>query len=113
MKDIKNVPASIRARLLSRSKASGEDFGRTLLRYGVERFLFRLSQLSSCDRFVLKGAMLFITWAKGAYRTTGDLDLLGYGPPDPATMRSIFAEVCAVSDLTMGSCSMRVPSRSK
>jgi hypothetical protein len=97
VKEIKNLPASIRARLLSRSRASGEDFGRTLLRYGVERLLFRLSQHWSCDRFVLKGAMLFITWAKGAHRTTGDLDLLGYGPPDPATMRSIFAEVCAVS----------------
>lgn len=97
MKRIKNLSASIRSRLLARSRTAREDFGRTLLRYGVERFLFRLSQHPSRDRFVLKGAMLFITWSEGARRTTADLDLLGYGPPDPATMKSILAEICAVS----------------
>lgn len=97
MKEIKNLPASIRARLLARSRTSGEDFGRTLVRYGVERFLFRLSQHSSRDRFVLKGAMLFITWPEGAQRSTGDLDLLNFGLADPAAMKVIIAEICAIS----------------
>lgn len=97
MKELKNLPASIRARLLAHSRANDEDFGRTLLRYGVERFLFRLSLHSRRDRFVLKGAMLFTTWSEGAHRTTGDLDLLGYGAPDPITMRGILAEICAIS----------------
>jgi len=97
VKEIKNLPASIRAKLLARSRTSGEDFGRTLVRYGVERFLFRLSQHSSRDRFVLKGAMLFITWPEGAQRSTGDLDLLSFGPPEPAAMKAIIAEICAVS----------------
>lgn len=97
MKEIKNLPASIRAKLLARSRAGGEDFGRTLVRYGVERFLFRLSQHSSRDRFVLKGAMLFITWPEGAQRSTGDLDLLSFGPPEPAAMKAIITEICAIS----------------
>jgi hypothetical protein len=96
MKQIKNLPASVRAKLLAHAKASGEDFNRTLVRYGIERFLFRLSQHANRDRFILKGAMLFITWPEGAHRPTGDLDLLAYGPPEPAAMKLIIAEICAI-----------------
>ena len=96
MKEIKNLPASIRAKLLTLAKANKEDFNRTLVRYGIERFLYRLSQHAHRDRFLLKGAMLFITWPEGMYRPTGDLDLLAYGPPEPAVMQSIIAEICAV-----------------
>lgn len=98
MKQIKNLPASVRAKLLAHSKAHGEDFNRTLVRYGIERFLFRLSQHGNCDRFILKGAMLFITWPEGAYRPTGDLDLLAYGPSDPETVKAVIAEICAVPE---------------
>ncbi len=37
----------------------GEDFQLILTRYGLERLLSRLSQSEYCDRFILKGAMLF------------------------------------------------------
>lgn len=98
MTDIKNLPASVRAKLLGHAKATGANFDRVLVRYGVERFLYRLSQHHYRDRFILKGAMLFLTWPKGAFRPTGDLDLLGYGPPDPDAMKAVFAEICAVTD---------------
>lgn len=98
MKEIKNLPASVRAKLFARSKANNEDFNRTLVRYGVERFLFRLSQHRDRNRFILKGAMLFITWPEGAHRPTGDLDLLAYGPPEPAAMKMIVAEICAIPE---------------
>jgi hypothetical protein len=98
MKQIKNLPASVRAKLLAHAKDRGEDFNRTLVRYGIERFLFRLSQHVSRDRFILKGAMLFITWPEGAHRPTGDLDMLAHGSPDPAAMRLIIAEICAVQE---------------
>ena len=54
-----NPAASIRARLLSLSKSRGEDFTLTLLNYGIERFLYRLSRSTRRDQFVLKGAVLF------------------------------------------------------
>jgi len=96
MTEIKNLPASIRAKLLALAKANGEDFNRTLVRYGIERFLYRLSLHAHRDRFILKGAMLFITWPEGMHRPTGDLDLLAYGPPEPKMMQSIIADICAV-----------------
>jgi hypothetical protein len=98
MKEIRNIPASVRARLFAWSKERGENFDRTLVRYGVERFLYRLSQHAQRDRFILKGAMLFITWPEGIHRPTGDLDLLGHGPPDPDTMKALINEICAIAD---------------
>lgn len=41
--------------------------------------LYRLSRSKYQNHFVLKGAMLFILWAPTPNRTTGDLDVLGYG----------------------------------
>lgn len=98
MTEIKNLSASIRAKLLNHAKATGANFDRVLVRYGVERFLYRLSQHPYCDRFILKGAMLFLTWPEGVFRPTGDLDLLGYGPPDPDAMKAVFADICSLPD---------------
>lgn len=101
MKPLTNLPASVRARLLAHAKSHREDFNRTLARYAIERFLYRLSRdTKRRERFVLKGAMLFVTWSPTTHRPTGDLDLLAHGPADPAAMRDIIAEICgtAVSD---------------
>ena len=56
----KNIAASVKARLQNAANKRGEDFNLLLLRYGIERVLFRLSQSLYADRFVLKGAMLFV-----------------------------------------------------
>jgi hypothetical protein len=98
MTEIKNFAASVRAKLLTHAKATGANFDRVLVRYGVERFLYRLSQHHYRDRFILKGAMLFLTWPEGAFRPTGDLDLLGHGPPDPDALKTVFAEICSLDD---------------
>ena len=55
----KDLAASVRARLLNIAKAEGSDFNQVLVRYALERFLYRLSQSSHADRFLLKGALLF------------------------------------------------------
>lgn len=95
MKRLTNLPASVHARLLAHAKATHADFNRTLARYAIERFLYRLSRNEDHrDRFVLKGAMLFITWPGTTYRPTSDLDLLAFGSPDPTTMRSVVAAIC-------------------
>jgi len=88
--------ASIRQRLLDRAKAHGEDFQLVLDRYAVERLLYRLSQSSHRDEFVLKGAMLFALWFDEAHRPTRDADFLGFGPPDPDHLANMIREICTM-----------------
>jgi len=76
---LKNVGASVRVRLLHRSRDQRTDFQILLTRYALERLLYRLSRSEHRNRFILKGAMLFVTWVDAPFRPTRDLDLLGYG----------------------------------
>ncbi len=92
-KEIKNIGASVRARLLNLARASGHSFDLVLTRFALERLLYRLSQSRYADRFVLKGAMLLMTWLGDPHRGTRDLDLLGFGDPSPETMLAIFREI--------------------
>jgi hypothetical protein len=50
---ITNVAASVRDRLLSHSRKTGEDFGFLLQRYAAERLLYRLGRSAHRGRFVL------------------------------------------------------------
>lgn len=95
-KEIKNLGASIRARLFRISKEKGQNFDLILTRYAIERLLYRLAQSPHADRFVLKGAMLLMTWFDEPFRGTRDLDLLGYGDPSPEGLVDIFKEVLAM-----------------
>jgi len=72
---ITNVAASVRDRLLNRSRQTDEDFQFLLQRYAAERLLYRLRQSAHRGRFVLKGAMLFALWGGSVYRPTRDLAL--------------------------------------
>lgn len=85
-KELKNIGASVRAKLLALSKSNGQTFDLVLTRFALERLLYRLSQSEFSERFVLKGALLLITWLANPHRPTRDLDLLGYGDPDPERM---------------------------
>ena len=89
-----NVPASVRQRLLNLATQRKEDFGLLLTRYGLERFLYRLSVSRHRDSFVLKGALLLQLWTAEIYRPTRDLDLLGRGAPN-LNHRKIFSEICS------------------
>jgi hypothetical protein len=93
---IRNMAASIRARLLSLSQESNQPFQMLLTRYVLERLLYRLSTSAHRDRFVLKGAFLMTTWFVNPFRPTQDVDFLGFGDPDPDTMLNVFREICAV-----------------
>ena len=68
----KDIAASVRDRLQNHARVTGQDFQRVLVRYGIERLLYRLALSGIRDRFVLKGAMLFATWADAPFRATGD-----------------------------------------
>lgn len=95
---------SIRQRLLNLSRESGETFDYVLARYGIERVLYRLGRSEMADQFVLKGATLFHVWNSKLHRPTRDLDLLGFGPNDPETLRTVMLEImrvpCAEDGLT-------------
>ena len=86
----KNVAASVRQRLLNRSRETGEDYNLLLTRYGNERLLYRLSVSPHAGRFVLKGALLFTAWTGTPHRPTRDLDLLGSGDPSPDGLADLF-----------------------
>ena len=92
----KDPAASVRARLLDHAKRHGDDYQRVLTRYAIERLLFRLSQSDAAARYVLKGAMLFVTWPEHVFRPTGDLDLLGPGDSDPAATAELFTRICQI-----------------
>jgi len=79
----------VKQRLTNLARKRGENFNRLLVRYALERFLYRLSRSTHHDKFVLKGAMLFTLWLpdRPMHRATKDLDLLGYG--DPATEKVV------------------------
>jgi predicted nucleotidyltransferase component of viral defense system len=94
MKPPANLPASIRQRLLSLSRDRGEDFNFTLVRYGTERLLFRLSQSEHSDQFILKGALLLSLWTSRLQRPTRDIDLLGYGDSSQEALTELFRDLC-------------------
>jgi hypothetical protein len=91
-----DVPASIRARLLAKAKQRGEEFELFLVRYAIERFLYRLGASALRERCVVKGAALLTLWWEDPYRATRDVDLLAFGPDDEAAVRSIVETVTAV-----------------
>ena len=92
-----NVAASVRGRLLNVAKAQGVDFNQVLVRFALERILYRLSQSQHADRFLLKGALLFTLWYDMPHRATRDADLLGFGPSDLASVAETFRDIAAVA----------------
>jgi len=91
---MKNPAASVHARLAQRRTKTGEDYNVLLVRFTLERLLYRLSISKHREQFVLKGAMLFALWEPEMHRATRDLDLLGFGRSTPERLADIFRELC-------------------
>jgi hypothetical protein len=87
---------SVHARLLNHARRIGLDPNLVLARYGIERFLYRLSCSPHADRFVLKGALLMLVWLGETIRPTRDADLLGFGDLSEESLAKAFAEVCHI-----------------
>ena len=81
-KEVKNVAASVRARLLKLSRERGENFDLVLTKYALERMLYRISQSPYKDILILKGALLFELLTEQRYRPTRDADFLSQGDSD-------------------------------
>jgi len=93
----KNLPESVRQRLLKLSAARREPFDLLLARFAVERLLYRLGTTRHANRFLLKGAMLFAVWLDNMHRPTRDVDLLGFGTIEAGEIQGVFKEVCETS----------------
>lgn len=92
-----NLAASVRARLLNVAKAQASDFNQVLVRFALERILYRLTQSKYADRFLLKGALLFTLWYDMPHRATRDADLLGFGASDLESVAQVFREIAAIA----------------
>lgn len=89
--------ASVRARLLNLARAQNVDFNQVLVRFALERMLFRLGQSPHAERFLLKGALLFTLWYGMPHRATRDADLLGFGASDLESVAQTFREIAALA----------------
>ena len=74
---MKNISASIHARLANESQRSKKPFNELLQHYGMERFLYRISKTEYANNFVLKGGLIFTVWEIEQRRSTRDIDFLG------------------------------------
>ena len=91
-----NLSHSIRDRLLQLARQQNEEFQNYLMRFALERWMYRLSQSKHQDRFILKGAMLFALWSDDPHRPTQDLDLLGVGGSSVRELEEVFRQICVV-----------------
>jgi predicted nucleotidyltransferase component of viral defense system len=96
-KDITNLGASVRARLLNIAKQTNRDFNAVLLQYYQERFLFRLSVSPYNSAFILKGALMQLAHHMSRLRPTKDIDFLGLGVSnDPVDVQKIIQRIVSI-----------------
>ena len=96
MKRVQNIGASVRQRLLNLSRAENRPFSEVLQYYGMERFLYRLSQSRYRDLFILKGALMLRVWHSPQLRPTMDIDLLGRTGNTPEAIESQIRDVLSI-----------------
>jgi predicted nucleotidyltransferase component of viral defense system len=94
-REIKNLPASIKTRLMTLARRDNRPFDEMLKYFAIERFLYRLSRSKYKDKFLLKGALLFQAWGMSTFRPTRDIDLLGYTDNQVETLVKVVREICS------------------
>lgn len=94
----KSSSNQILQKLRKLARAEATDLQRLLTRYGIERFLYRLSLSQHALSFTVKGAVLFSYWLPGQlfHRATKDLDLLGRGESSHQHLKVVFEDICSV-----------------
>lgn len=79
----------VRRLLRRRADELGLDFEQALQYYAIERFLFRLAQSGSAERFIVKGAVMLRIWDAEVARPTRDIDFLGRGDTTPEAVLAL------------------------
>jgi len=95
----KNIPASIRDRLLNKSKELKRPFLEILQYYAMERFLYRLSISDFSKNFYLKGALLFKIWNPEMHRATMDIDMLAKTLNKRENLEKICKKICNIQSI--------------
>jgi hypothetical protein len=101
-REVTNIPASVRARLLSQAKERGESFDQILVYFAIERFLHRLSHTEWGDRFVVKGATMLRAWGTPLGRPTRDIDFSGAIGNSPSAVAAAISECLEIEYLADG-----------
>lgn len=91
-----NIAASVKQRLLNKAREEGRAFDVLLIRFALERLLYRLALSPYRDRYILKGGMLVTLWLEGGARETRDADFLGFGEADGEALKQVFTEIMAI-----------------
>ena len=92
-----NLAASVKQRLLNLSRAEGRLFDVVLVRFALERLIYRLSTSAHRDRFILKGGMLITVWIDDPNRETRDADFLGRGDASESGLIAAFTEIMEIA----------------
>ncbi len=95
-KEIKNIEASIKAKLQNKAKETNRSYAEVLRCFGMERFLYRFSKSKYVDKFVLKGALLFIAWDIPERRITLDIDFLARFDNEVTAIEAVIKDICHV-----------------
>lgn len=101
-KEVKNISASIRAKLQNNARETNRPFAEVLQYYGIERFLYRVSTSKHSGVFILKGALLFTAWQIEDRRTTLDIDLLARFDNKVESIENLIVEICKTNVISDG-----------
>lgn len=96
MKTLENLSASVRQRLLNRSRVDDRPFNEILQYYAMERFLYRLSLSRYSQYYILKGALLLRVWDSPEFRPTMDIDMLGKTANEEPNIIEQISEILAI-----------------
>lgn len=93
-RNLTNVSASVRAKLLNKARASKRPFSELLQYFAMERFLYRLSISPHSQKFILKGALMFTAWEFTKHRATMDIDMLANTSNNLDNLITIIRDIC-------------------
>jgi hypothetical protein len=94
---MRNVSASLRARLVEKARERGITFQYATMLYMQEGLLARIAASAYADKLILKGGFLLLANQQAPGRTTKDIDFLGEGiPNDEKELVGIFAKLAAI-----------------
>lgn len=78
---------------LNQQRDKKNDLRKLISLYVREGLVARFSQSDLGQKYILKGASVFQILAGTAHRTTKDIDFLGYGSSDEASLAKEFGEI--------------------
>lgn len=97
---VKDMAASVKARLLKIAREENRTLDDVMTMYMLERLLYRLSQSRFRNKFVLKGGLLLCVLFGEPHRTTKDIDFLARQINGTVeNIGEVFGEICNIEGL--------------